>query len=384
MKITEIQIKNFKSLVNFRLPLAHFNCLVGLNGSGKSTVLQCLDFLAQQIRGNLIGWLEERRWDKSDINSKLIKQNNIEFTVWLTTTKGEKIEWDASFNLTQMRCTREQIKLTNSNQILLQVVNSKYRITNSQNQLITLEHIFFEYQGSILSQLKDEVLNNILRELKNFFNHTFAMDLLSPELLRQRARSTDKSIGLGGERLSAFLHTLTDEERQQLQATLNRIYPSFKRFEITSMRSGWKKLIFQEQFNGEILETEARHIADGYLRILAVLAQLSQQQKFLLLDEIENGINPELIEFLMDTLVLATPQILVTTHSPMVLNYLEDEVAKAGVIYLYRTPQGETQAIHLFNIPSMQKKLQVMGPGAVYEDTLLTQLHQEIFALKKG
>jgi len=60
------------------------------------------------------------------------------------------------------------------------------------------------------------------------------------------------------------------------------------------MRSGWKKLIIQEQIKDTILEIESRHIADGLLRLFAVFAQLSLAQSFLLLDEIENGINPEL------------------------------------------------------------------------------------------
>ena len=86
----------------------------------------------------------------------------------------------------------------------------------------------------------------------------------------------------------------------------------------------------------------------------------------MLLDEIENGINPEIIEFLVDELVESTPQVLITTHSPMVLNYLEDEVAIAGIIYIYKNQIGATQAIRLFDIPRMQEKLTVMGAGEVY------------------
>lgn len=40
MRITHLRVENFKSLVGFNLSLAKFNCLVGLNGSGKSTVLR--------------------------------------------------------------------------------------------------------------------------------------------------------------------------------------------------------------------------------------------------------------------------------------------------------------------------------------------------------
>ena len=62
----------------------------------------------------------------------------------------------------------------------------------------------------------------------------------------------------------------------------------------------------------------------------------------------------------------------------MVLNYLADEVAIAGVIYIYKNQIGATQAIRLFDLPRMQQKLTVMGAGEVYEDTLLARLNAEI------
>jgi len=41
-----------------------------------------------------------------------------------------------------------------------------------------------------------------------------------------------------------------------------------------------------------------------------------------------------------------------------------------------------TRRIKLFDIPSMVKKLQFMGPGEAFVDTDLTRLYQEIEALK--
>ncbi|MFY8134268.1 MAG: AAA family ATPase, partial [Aquimonas sp.] len=54
--IKHFYIDNFKSLVDFRLSpeggsLAKFTCLVGLNGAGKSTVLQALDFIGHLASG---------------------------------------------------------------------------------------------------------------------------------------------------------------------------------------------------------------------------------------------------------------------------------------------------------------------------------------------
>ncbi|WP_310487556.1 AAA family ATPase [Chamaesiphon sp. VAR_69_metabat_338] len=397
MQIKSIKVDNFKSLVGFELPLAKFSCLVGLNGSGKSTVLQFFDFLSQQVKGDLSGWLKKRQWESSDLNSKLTRKQNIDFEVSLSHVGHSEFEikWSASFNRKMLRCTSERVEW--NNQLLLKVENGTYHAWTLQNielaasptrqitvtslkrrEIMLSGDIAFDYQGSVISQIKDSQLPKEIHQLKDFFIHLHALDLLAPELLRQRTRDAGNSLGLGGEKLSAFLYGLREEKRADIQAKLAKIYPRFKQIDLSSLPSGWKKLTVQEQFGDAIVKTEARHVADGFLRMLAVFAQLSKEQSFLLLDEIENGVNPELIEFLVDELVKSDPQVLITTHSPMVLNYLEDDMAIEGIIYIYKNQIGATQAIRLFDLPRMREKLTVMGAGEVYEDTLLTQLNAEI------
>jgi predicted ATPase len=405
MRIKSIKVDNFKSLVNFELSLSKFSCLVGLNGSGKSTILRFFDFLSQQFRGDLSGWLKQRQWETSDLNSKLTRKQNINFEVSLSqiATDGIEIEliWYANFNRQTLRCTTEQILYKKSNDHtvrknwLLKVQEGSYDIWrlkddveeitdsriltfNQRHEIILSGEIPFDYQGSVVSQIRESQLPKKLLELKKFFVDLHALDMLAPELLRQRTRDADNSLGLGGEKLSAFLHEIGETKRIGIQEKLVKIYPQFKHLDILSLRSGWKSLVVREQFGDAIVKTEARHVADGFLRMLAVFAQLSKEQSFLLLDEIENGVNPELIEFLVDELVESAPQVLITTHSPMVLNYLEDDVAIEGVIYIYKNQIGATQAIRLFDIPRMREKLTVMGAGEVYEDTLLMQLNAEI------
>ncbi len=113
----------------------------------------------------------------------------------------------------------------------------------------------------------------------------------------------------------------------------------------------------EEEFGDGNLVTDARHVADGLLRLIAILAVTQSEHRFVLFDEIENGINPELTEFVLDALVSAPRQVLVTTHGPMILNYLEDDVARDGVVYLYTTRAGHTRAIRFFAIPSVAEKL---------------------------
>jgi len=157
-----------------------------------------------------------------------------------------------------------------------------------------------------------------------------------------------------------------------------------------SLQSGWKQLAIAETYEGAgsgffpKIIIEARHVADGMLRLIAILAAIQTEHRFLLFDEIENGINPEVVEFVLDALVSAPQQVLVTTHSPLILNYLSDDVARSGVIYLYKTRKGHTRSIPFCSIPSIAEKLTVMGPGEAFADTDLTNLHDEIEAVTEG
>ena len=220
-------------------------------------------------------------------------------------------------------------------------------------------------------------------EFKDFFLNVKSLDLLSPEYLRQRTRDSGGSLGLAGQGLSAFLHELETEKRRRLLRHLKAAYPQLEDLHTRALRSGWKQLEITEKYRPK-MTTEARHVADGMLRLIAILAELQTEHRFLMFDEIENGINPELVEFVLDALVSAPQQVLVTTHSPMILNCLDDQVAREGVVYVYKTREGQTRAIRFFDIPSVAEKLSVMGPGEAFADTDLTALGDEIEAVTGG
>lgn len=389
--IKSIWIDNFKSLVDFELEFAKFNCLVGLNGSGKSTVLQVLDFLSQLMSGDLEEWLKKRHWESADINSKLTKKSNIDFKVVLQHPVWGEIIWSGSVNRKTLNCTQERVENNSLNFLRVEdgycniakiwgISEDLFSVEGESHKKFNFERfpIVFEYQGSIISQLKDNQINILLQALKASISQIESLDMLSPELLRSRTKISEGKLGLGGEKLSAFIHESGKEGKEKLRQLLAKVYGQLESVETRALRSGWKQLEISERFGDHKLKSTARHINDGMLRLMAILTQLESDNELLLFDEIENGINPELIEYLIDHLVDATHQVLVTTHSPMILNFLEDDVAKDGVIYLYKNNLGFTRSIKLFAIPSMAKKLEFMGPGEAFVDTDLTRLYQEI------
>ncbi len=397
MRVKSITSNNFKSLVDFKLNLAKFTCLIGLNGSGKSTVLQFIDFLAQQVRGDLDGWLEERSWRSRDLHSRLTSKKNIDFKVEIIDDSGQPLGfWHASFNTTKLYCTSEHLSLEGTE---LEVAEGVYSISKREPDAgvsvsiqvrplntngPTERSIDFSYQGSILSQLKDAGLPGPIVGFKRFFESIRSLDLLSPDQLRLRTRESMGSLGLGGKWLSSFLHELGHDKRAALTNRLKLVYKHLDEMNVKSLRSGWKQLEIQEKFGNKRLTTEARHINDGMLRLIAILSELGSDHRFVLFDEIENGMNPELVEFVINALTSARQQVVVSTHSPMILNYLSDDMAKTGVIYLYKASDGSTKAIPFFLIPSLAKKLEVMGPGEAFVDTNLTLLGEEIEQMPEG
>ena len=391
LRIGAIEVKNFKSLVDFQLSLSKFTCLIGLNGVGKSTVLQFIDFLSRLARGDIQKWLEERQWNPADVRSKLLRKKNVEFSVKFQNDRGQPVgHWDAHFNPSVKRCTWERMELMN---VLLETTGDEVRIDiTASNERGKEPHeaqswrspISFDYEGSIISVLKDKLLPPAIARCRDFLQAAESLDMLTPERLRQRTRTAGGTLGNGGRNLSAFVYELGGLKRAELAKKLKKAYPYLTYVNASSLRSGWKELYATETFASSLLKTEARHLNDGMLRVIAILAEMQSDHGLLIFDEIENGINPELVEFVIDTLVNAEKQVVVTTHSPMILNYLEDDIARAGVIYLYKTPQGFTKSIPFFSIPSLAEKLTVMGPGEAFVDTNLSGLDQEIQSISKG
>jgi predicted ATPase len=259
----------------------------------------------------------------------------------------------------------------------VEVAEGRYVIERNGDSATPAE-IPFTYQGSILSQLREDILGEELVEFKRFVASIHSLDMLSPALLRQRTRESQGSLGPGGERLSAFLHELGRRGQDRIANRLRGVYGQLTQLRTSSLRSGWKHLDVVETYDDRKMTTSARHVNDGLLRLSAVLAELQTSHQLVLFDEIENGVNPELVSFVVTTLLEAAAQVLVTTHSPMILNYLPDEVAREGVIYLYRTRQGHARSVRFFSIPSLAEKLRVMGPGEVFADTNLVELADEI------
>jgi AAA15 family ATPase/GTPase len=393
MRIKNIYVNNFKSLVDFKIDLVDFNCLVGLNGSGKSTFLQFVSFLSQLMKGNLDRWLERREWKKKDILSSVNngKPPFLSFKITFLNDDNTECTWQSNYNIQSCQCLAEKFSVGDYEFYTYRIKDKNQRyycVINLKSEKKEHEYfINFQYTGSVLSLLKDMKVPQVFYDFRDYIRGIETVDLLAPQYLRRRSRESRGSIGLGGEYLSALLYELGKEKNKEIADRLKKIYPELIDIEVKQLRAGWKQLEVQERFQGtngilfNSIKTESRHVNDGLLRMIGFLSQLKTDRSALLFDEIENGINIEVIEFLLEQLTGCGKQIIVTTHSPLFLNFLEDEVAKKAVQYFYKTPEGFTRSIPFFSIPRINKKLEVLGPGEAFADTDLVGLVKEIISV---
>ena len=132
---------------------------------------------------------------------------------------------------------------------------------------------------------------------------------------------------------------------------LENLFPSWQiKFDVT----GDGRILLNVYDGNMILSPSS--IPDGFYKLLAILAAVEMEPKFLLIDEIDASLHAEIIDYVLSELCTCESHVIVTTHSPLVI----DAVELANVVILKRTESGTT-CERIIHTDSMQKKLHDKG-----------------------
>ena len=370
--ITEIHIENFKSLHNFTLSrMGNFVCIIGLNGAGKTSFLQALNFVGILAAGSTCF----RGWRKSDILTLGSGTKTCSFR-FVFDFDGKTAMWSGRFNINKQRLVEEHFRDSVDGADILALKDGKltWRSDFNNASQYPSDVSVMTYEGSIVSvfDFGDTVVSKIKKELLGFES----LELVTPDKLRKAWQETDR-LGLGGEGLAGFLSSLNSSDAADLDARMSDIYPEVKKYDIKRQRFGWKKLLLHENAHQGTVSVD--HINDGYLRVLAMISQRYANSGTVLLDEIENGINQEVVEKLVSNFLnYNRRQVIVTTHSPLILNYLPDDEARKSVFLFMKDAKGHTSAVNFFELDQTKDKLGLLGPGEVMSDTDLKVLNPKV------
>jgi predicted ATPase len=382
--IRRIQIDNFKSLDGFSLPpagsapLANFTCLIGANGSGKTSVLQMFDYLSHFVSADMRQWIRNRDWSLLELRSRYIDASrppfHMAYEVELKLNDLGVVKWSGNFSMMRRLANEELIEINGKK--ILELSKGQLHINKLDDTQVEVDMRALRFNGSCLAFLDEGVLPPSLIRFKSAMQNVKSLELLAPGSMRRSSRPSDQ-MGWSGEYLAGFFSKLKTELRSSILSKLREFFPFLVNLRTPSKEYGWRSLEARET---KVPYVTAKHLSDGFLRILAIISQIEQQNTpdtVILLDEIENGLHPELIERLVKYLLQTKAQIVVTTHSPLILNYLSNDEAKESMIFLYRNRDGRTRSCRYFDLPSASKKLGILGPGEVYVDTSIEQLATE-------
>jgi predicted ATPase len=392
--LKQLILENWKSFRYAELPIDQLTVLIGTNASGKSNVVEALEFLQRIIRGEDIeaalagdktfpsirGGVE---WaalkPKTQFTLKALVQGKDDKTDYLYSIT---VQTKPFIQVLDEYITREKNTVPNP-----QTNNPNYllRFTLGSNGIPSISAIFtnektkipltkkFHHRGSILNDLRvinfsehiSNEINTVLQSIENIF-------VLNPIASKMRDYSRlSESIESDASNIAGVLAGLPDAEKSDVELTLSTYVKDLPEKDIQRIwaekvgRFGTDAMLYCEELwkPGHTTEIDARSMSDGTLRFIAILAALLTRPEGsqLIIEEIDNGLHPSRAELLVRMLreigAKRNIDILITTHNPALLDALGPEIVQFVVIAHRDSETGESKLTLLEDIDNLPKLL---------------------------
>lgn len=362
--ISNITIKNFKSVVNVNLPLGRFNLLIGANGCGKSNILEGIAMSAAASSNKLdyeyfanrgMRVVEPQMMtpafeevDKKEIQISVFNDKHQKAQFLIHYNDGLKPpKWeDDSFSISQY------FSIVRNN-----LPKEKEDVKKLQKLLYQIEGLEKERGGEVLLNIRLQKKSNEVTIIPNIEEtNTFLIYSLEESKLRQ-ADDSNRTYPLGrhGEGLFAYLKEVAQRPDStdffnEIKENL-RILDWFDDMEVPSGQLSMEfNLKLKDSYLADTLNSfDQRSTNEGFLYLLFYLTLIISDEtpRFFAIENIDTAFNPKLCREVTRRLIeLArkhNKQIIVTTHNPAVLdgiNLYEDDVR---LLVVRRTIDGYTK-----------------------------------------
>lgn len=317
MKIKQLYIKNYKSLVDFKLEnLPAFAAVVGPNASGKSNIFEALEFTnyvcrfpfeATSFFGGLKNIHSYQAQPGAHLRFRYLFENDININFSIIVTPQRKLDgFDDVYAIGQ---------------------DPVLDFGREENQFHTLD---------IRDKLKRDNFVEELRQHKLPYNNEFEIfidnfsRIFVGKNFLNRSSQLQSRLHTDASNLSQILaQILIDEgKKNEFVEWLQILIPEFKDIEIRkSNLDGSSEFFLYEKTSNRPFPKHL--ISDGTNNILALMAAVFQTDnpQFLCIEEPENGLHPQAIELLVDFFREKSEEkghhILLNTHSQTLVRCLE-------------------------------------------------------------
>ena len=352
--ITNINIKNYKSVVDVNLPLGRFNLLIGANGCGKSNILEGIALGAAASSDKLeYEYFANRGIRVVDPNFMLPAFEDItanDITIAMTDDNNHTSSFNILYN-NKVKPSRWETDSINSNLLVTYLTSqihhnitdtSKFAdaVSKLEDVKNSIEDVKKESPGDLRFKLSEQKIDSVM-----FVNPNITQFLIY-SLEESKLRKADDSnrtypLGLHGEGLFPYLKNLAqrtdgiaifDEIKENL-----RILDWFDDMQVPSGQlSSEFNLKLKDSYLSETLNTfDQRSTNEGFLYLLFYLTLIISDEtpQFFAIENIDTAFNPklcrEVTRRLIDLAKKHNKQIIATTHNAAVLdgiNLYDDDI----------------------------------------------------------
>lgn len=334
------------------------NILVGINGTGKSNFIKAIKFLYESIVGDGMEKILTQKWGGfiSVVNYLDSRAEEISITYEfdkklmnrLLNGKGHKFTNNPKYQIKIHKkgnlgdyylsewVYNESTKKGESPFNYLKIEDGKGIISTKENAQVGIKRLdAFKQNELVLRQISDPDMYFPLYTLKqaieqiivyNYFDTTFdsVIRQLSPFYAETKLLDDGRNLV----HLLNYLSTAETEAYDQIINLLRtHINPNFE--DLRFMVQGSKMLLSLKE-RGLSRTVTVDHISDGTLRFLLLLSIFYNPNRgsIICIDEPETGLHPDMINTVAKAIKHASQngsQIIVATHSPLLLNNFELE-----------------------------------------------------------
>lgn len=366
--INEISIHNFKSIVSLDLELGRFNVIIGPNGCGKSNILEAISFASAAAQNKLdyeylvnrdvrmaepkfmVNAFEEDEDDtetKNEISDEGLARTNLDIRIGVRSGEDlivsrmiyhdEAKTWmniaDPLYRGLHFMINHPE-ELGDEKDVILQaLIESTFPTSKDVNQVKQLL----------------ERLTKSSSELNNFLTYR-----PTEHFLRKAFETSIFPLGVHGEGLLKYLKEAVGEKNVALFEEINEglfLLDWFDGFRIPDdLLTNEYRLSIGDRFLKDSLHYfDEKSTNEGFLFLLFYLTLFNSKDtpRFFAIDNIESALNPKFMTKLTDYLVgrafANDKQVIVTTHSPFVLDALDLSNDDVRLFVARRNIDGHTR-----------------------------------------
>lgn len=395
MKLRRVTIENYKALgyvdVHFRRNLLF---LIGVNGAGKSSLLQALSFVRYFNKGVPGDFFKDRGWKSTDARPKT---TNVTPLRAATTPDGARrpmgrnlaislalkhddqdLLWSFRWSYGNERTIEESVWVLDRGSDTPRCLFSFPIGRDAEDRFsYLLKAVRLDLPGSVLALIRPEGIVSsdqdavLLQNLKAWADGIASLELLNPTTMRNRLRNDGPDIGSHGEHLASFLAALSADAKDSIVRRMADFYP-INDIDTTRKRTGWIDMKVAEAFKlmGRV---DLAHMSDGFLRILALcsIPDFGEAIRLVLLDEVEDGIEPHILPHLIERVAAdSSAQLVMTSHSPLLINFFEQD----EIYLLARDSSGHTVGGEVARLRPFQQGGNYFGTGEIWANAGLESL----------